>query len=69
MNKKIDIGIIGAGRWGPNVIGALRRIHQVNANCIADINQSSFDQLEKRFNGLKTFTDSAAMIESRNSTP
>ena len=64
MNKKIDIGIIGAGRWGPNVIGALRRIHQVNANCIADINQSSFDQLEKRFNGLKTFTDSAALIES-----
>lgn len=64
MNKKIDIGIIGAGRWGPNVIGALRRIHQVNANCIADINQSSFNQLEKRFNGLKTFTDSAALIES-----
>ena len=64
MNKKIDIGIIGAGRWGPNVIGALRRIHQVNANCIADVNQSSFDQLEKRFNGLKTFTDSAALIES-----
>jgi len=64
MNKKIDVGIIGAGRWGPNVIGALRRIHHVNANCIADINQSSLDQLENRFNGLKTFTDPAALIES-----
>ena len=64
MNKKIEIGIIGAGRWGPNVIGALRRLPEVNANCIADVNQSSLDQLDNRFNGLKTFTDSAALIES-----
>jgi predicted dehydrogenase len=64
MNKKIDIGIIGAGRWGPNVIGALQRLPEVNANCIADINQSSLDQLENRFNGLKTFTAADALIES-----
>ena len=64
MNKKIDIGIIGAGRWGPNVIGALRRIPNVNADCVADINRSSLDQLENRFNGLKTFTDPVALIEA-----
>jgi predicted dehydrogenase len=64
MNEKIEIGIIGAGRWGPNVIGALRRIPEVNANSVADINQSSLDQLENRFNGLRTFRNADKLIDS-----
>jgi predicted dehydrogenase len=64
MKKTIEVGIIGAGRWGPNVIGALRRIPNVNADCVADINQFSLDQLENRFNGLKTFTAADDLIKS-----
>ena len=27
VNKETKIGLIGAGRWGPNVIGAVNRIN------------------------------------------
>ena len=31
MNNEIKIGLIGAGRWGPNVIGAINRINGANS--------------------------------------
>ena len=62
MNKKRNVGIIGAGRWGPNVIGALRRIEDVNLQIVADINQTALDLVKSRFSNLSTTTDPMELI-------
>ena len=62
MNKKLKVGIIGAGRWGPNVIGALKRIEDVNLQIVADINQTALDLVKSRFSNLSTTTDPMELI-------
>ena len=62
MNKKLRVGIIGAGRWGPNVIGALKRIEDVNLQIVADINQTALDLVKSRFSNLSTTTDPMELI-------
>ena len=62
MNKKRNVGIIGAGRWGPNVIGALKRIEDVNLQIVADINQTTLDLVKSRFSNLSTTTDPMELI-------
>ena len=62
MNKKHNFGIIGAGRWGPNVIGALKRIEDVNLQIVADFNQTALDLVKSRFSNLSTTTDPMELI-------
>ena len=38
VNKETKIGLIGAGRWGPNVIGAIKRLNGVQLVKVADPN-------------------------------
>jgi predicted dehydrogenase len=64
MNEKIKIGLVGTGRWGPNVIGALRRIKNAELNHIADLNTSALEMLSSRFEGLQVTTDANELIES-----
>ena len=64
MNENIKIGLIGTGRWGPNVIGALRRINNAELNHIADLNTSALEMLSSRFEDLKVTTDANELIES-----
>lgn len=55
--KEFKIGLLGAGRWGPNVIGAFSRIEGANISHVADLNEDSLQFLKKRFGNLKTSTD------------
>ena len=54
MNQIIKIGLIGAGRWGPNVIGAINRLNEAKLLKVADPNQESLSNLNLRFPGVKT---------------
>jgi len=64
MNENIKIGLIGAGRWGPNVIGALRRIKDAELNHVADLNISALEMLSSRFQNLKISTNANELIEA-----
>jgi len=61
MTRKIRFGIIGAGRWGPNVIGALNRLKCSQVLKVADSNRDSLNLLKDRFTSVIT-TDSAHSI-------
>ena len=37
----LNIGLIGAGRWGPNVLGAINRIPSAQISNVADLNVNS----------------------------
>jgi predicted dehydrogenase len=54
MSQIIKIGLIGAGRWGPNVIGAINRLNEAKLLKVADSNQESLFNLNLRFPEVKT---------------
>jgi predicted dehydrogenase len=54
MSQIIKVGLIGAGRWGPNVIGAVNRINEAKLLKVADPNQESLSNLNLRFPGVTT---------------
>ena len=55
--SSLNIGLIGAGRWGPNVLGAINRIPDAQINHVADLNVESLKILEEKFAGVKTTTN------------
>lgn len=52
--SEINFGIIGLGRWGPNILGSLSRIEEANVVGIADINEKSIVQVNKRYPSFLT---------------
>jgi predicted dehydrogenase len=66
MNQKIKIGVIGAGRWGPNLIGAFNRMDGVELTRIADINPIALQSLSNRFPTLQTTTSKEQLFEDES---
>ena len=63
-NKIIKIGLIGCGRWGPNLIGSIRRIDGIEINHVADQNKFALENVGKRFPNLITHENALKVIES-----
>ena len=57
----INFGLIGTGRWGPNVIGAILRNNHANLLEITDTNKDALTHIESRFPSIK-ITSSASEI-------
>ena len=53
---EINVGIIGAGRWGPNLIGSFSRLDGVKISCVVDLNKEALKNLHRKFPTLKTTT-------------
>jgi len=66
MNKKIRMGLIGAGRWGPNVLGALMRIEGITVEFVADLNSDCLDILRTKFPSILTTTNSCEILSNDN---
>ena len=66
MNQKIKIGVIGAGRWGPNLIGAFNRMDGVEMTRIADTNPLALQSLSNRFPTLQTTTSTEQLVEDKS---
>ena len=49
VNNETKIGLIGAGRWGPNVIGAINRINGAKLVKVADANLEALANLKLKF--------------------
>tara|TARA_B100001093_G_scaffold519855_1_gene610947 strand:- start:7270 stop:8301 length:1032 start_codon:yes stop_codon:yes gene_type:complete len=66
MNKnKIVVSIIGAGRWGPNILGALSQLSQVEVRSICDLNENSLKAIEARYPTLKTTSNLDDILQDR----
>jgi predicted dehydrogenase len=66
MNEKIKIGLIGAGRWGPNLIGAFNRMEGVELARIADLNPVALQTLSNSFPALQTTTSTGQLLEDKS---
>ncbi|MBH45163.1 MAG: hypothetical protein CMC93_00925 [Flavobacteriaceae bacterium] len=60
----LRVAIIGVGRWGPNVLGALHRIDGVSVEFVADLNTECLDILKSKFPSILTSTDPEEVIRN-----
>jgi len=63
MNN-INIGVIGLGRWGPNIVGSLSRIDEANLVVISDLNQETLFNVSKRYPSLHTTLNSNDVLDN-----
>ena len=64
MARKVRIGVLGAGRWGPNLI---RNFHSDPAStvvAVADSNRSRLELLKERYGDVRLTTSSGEVIGS-----
>lgn len=53
----INIGIVGYGYWGPNLVRNFAETTGAGIAAIADLDRTRLDIVEKRYPGVKTTTD------------
>ena len=60
----INFGLIGTGRWGPNVIGAILRNNHANLLEIADTNEKVLSDIKLKFPSIKTTPSSSEIFHN-----
>ena len=48
-----SFGVIGVGRWGPNIIGSLNQIDKVHVSHVCDTNEDNLSIISKKFPLIK----------------
>jgi len=60
--EQLQVNVIGAGHWGPNIIGALHGLSNAVVCTVCDLNESALEKIRQRFPTVKTTTDSQATL-------
>jgi predicted dehydrogenase len=60
----ISLGIIGVGRWGPNILRNFVSMEGVDVYMVCDTDSSRLLQIKKRFPQIKTATESSEILEN-----
>ena len=64
--KQLRINVIGAGHWGPNVIGSLNSLPEVEVLTVCDLDEEALEKIRQRFPTVETSTDpQAALSDSK----
>jgi predicted dehydrogenase len=58
----VNIGVIGYGYWGPNLVRNFSELAEARVHTVADINPKVLEVVAKRYPSAKTTTDIQAMI-------
>lgn len=62
----INLGVIGFGYWGPNIVRNFNSIEGVRVAMICDKNQSSINRAKKAYPHIEITTDCSDILESPN---
>jgi len=57
MERKINVGVVGCGYWGPNLIRNFAALKECSLKAVCDRDESRLKLIEERDPGVKTFTD------------
>lgn len=55
MNS-LTVSIIGAGRWGPNILGALTQLSNVEVRFMCDLNENALKRIQPKYPNLQITT-------------
>jgi predicted dehydrogenase len=64
----ITLGIIGVGRWGPNILRNFIGMDGVRVEAVCDSDNKRLEAITKRYPEIKTTTDTADIIGNRQLT-
>lgn len=62
----INIGVIGYGYWGPNLVRNFAETQGLAVACVADLDVNKLAVVKKRYPGIKTTTNFEQMINDPN---
>jgi predicted dehydrogenase len=60
--KQLKVSVIGAGHWGPNIIGSLNGLPEVEVHTVCDLNEAALENIRHRFPSVKTSADTQATL-------
>lgn len=66
MNKRINVGVVGCGYWGPNLIRNFRAIPQARLKMMCDISDQRLQHLRSLYPEVECEKDYRRMIEQGN---
>lgn len=58
----LNIGVIGYGYWGPNLVRNFSEIDEAHVHTVADLNPALLEKVAKRYPATKTTTDAMELI-------
>jgi predicted dehydrogenase len=62
----VNIGVIGYGYWGPNLVRNFAGIPEAQVRSVADLNEQRLGLLKSRFPAIETTTDCRTLISDPN---
>lgn len=62
----INIGVIGYGYWGPNLVRNFAELDDARMYAVADLNPAALEKVAKRYPGVHTTTDAQELIRDPN---
>lgn len=57
MTKQINLGVIGCGYWGPNLVRNFRSLPDCNLRMMSDVNAQRLSHLQSLYPGVEGVTD------------
>jgi len=60
----INVGVIGYGYWGPNIVRNLHGGDSTRVEAVCDMNPAALARVRKMYPGVKTCTDPAEILNS-----
>lgn len=61
----VTLGVIGVGRWGPNILRNFVAMAEVKIKAVCDIDKKRLVHIEKRFQDIQLFTDPRKILEDQ----
>lgn len=65
MTEKLNIGIVGAGYWGPNLVRNFKSLSHCNVKVVCDLDESNLDRIRGLFPGIGTTTEFGRLEEDK----
>ena len=62
MSSPINVGVIGCGYWGPNLVRNFKALTSCRLKAICDVNESRLRHLRTLYSDIDAHTDTATLI-------
>ena len=62
MSSPINVGVIGCGYWGPNLVRNFKALTSCRLKAICDVNESRLRHLRTLYSDVDAHTDAAILI-------
>src|SRR6266567_13556 len=62
MSSPINVGVIGCGYWGPNLVRNFKALTSCRLKAICDVNESRLRHLRTLYSDIDAHTDAATLI-------